>query len=114
MNLLIVESPGKIKKIEAYAGLDFKVMASVGHIRDLPPKDLGVSPPDFRPHYEPTVRGRDVIAKLKAAAKQADKVYLATDPDREGEAIAWHLAEALDLKDPLRITFNEIVRRVSL
>jgi len=108
MNLLIVESPGKIKKIEAYAGPDFKVMASVGHIRDLPPKDLGVSPPDYRPRYEATTRGREVITKLRAAAKKADKVYLATDPDREGEAIAWHLAEALDLKDPLRVTFHEI------
>jgi DNA topoisomerase-1 len=110
MNLIIVESPGKIKKIEAYAGSGFQVEACFGHIRDLPKGDgdLGVGPPDFRPRYVPTDRGKGAIAKLKALAKTAEQVYLATDPDREGEGIAWHLAEVLGLKNPLRISFNEI------
>ncbi|MDR2945264.1 MAG: DNA topoisomerase I, partial [Candidatus Adiutrix sp.] len=108
MNLLIVESPGKVKKIQGFLGGDFKVMASVGHVRDLPQKEIGVAAPDFTPQYAPTERGKEVLAKLTAAVKEAETVYLATDPDREGEAIAWHLAEALKLKDPLRVTYTEI------
>ncbi|MDD4937223.1 MAG: type I DNA topoisomerase [Acidiphilium sp.] len=108
--LVIVESPGKVKKISALLGDGFKVVASVGHVRDLPPKDIGVEPPDFRPHYEPTERGRDVLAKLKREAAAADRVLLATDPDREGEAIAWHLADAMNLRNPQRITFTAITK----
>lgn len=108
MKLLIVESPGKVQKIQSFLGSDWKVTASVGHVRDLPEKELGVAAPDFTPHYVPTVRGKDVLAKLSGMVKSADSVYLATDPDREGEAIAWHLKDALDLKNPKRITYTEI------
>ena len=106
--LVIVESPGKVKKISSILGSGYRVMASVGHVRDLPPKELGIEPPTFNPHYVPTERGRDVLAKLKAAAASASNVLLATDPDREGEAIAWHLADALKLRDAQRITFTAI------
>lgn len=101
--LVIVESPGKVKKISALLGAGYKVVAGVGHVRDLPPKELGIEPPDFRPHYQPTERGRDVLARLKKDVAAADRILLATDPDREGEAIAWHLADALKLRDPQRI-----------
>ena len=110
MNLLIVESPGKVKKIQGFLGSDFKVLASVGHVRDLPEKVMGVSPPDFIPDYVPTDRGKKVLEKLAVAAKNASIVYLATDPDREGEAIAWHLEEALNLKGAKRITYTEITK----
>jgi DNA topoisomerase-1 len=106
--LVIVESPGKVKKISSILGDNYRIVASVGHVRDLPPKELGIEPPHFRPQYEPTERGRDVLAKLKQAVASADRVLLATDPDREGEAIAWHLADALKLKNPQRITFTAI------
>ena len=96
MNLLIVESPGKVKKIQGYLGHSYKVVASVGHVRDLPIKTMGVEPPKFRPRYCVTDRGKDVLAKLSKAVSSAECVYLATDPDREGEAIAWHLEDALD------------------
>lgn len=120
MNLMIVESPNKIKKIESALksiGGSWRVEASVGHVRDLDDEakegDLvsGVSA-DLRPRYCPTERGRSVIAKLKKSIVQADKVYLATDPDREGEAISWHLAQALGLKqgDYVRVTFNEVTK----
>lgn len=108
--LVIVESPGKVKKISQLLGAGFKVSASVGHVRDLPPKELGVEPPDFLPHYQPTERGRDVLARLKKDVAAAERVLLATDPDREGEAIAWHLADALKLRDPQRITFTAITK----
>ena len=111
MNLLIVESPGKVKKILTFLGPSFRVMASVGHVRDLPLKEMGIEPPDFKLKYEPTARGREVLAKLKAAVKDASEVYLATDPDREGEAIAWHLADALKLKSPKRVTYSEITEK---
>lgn len=111
--LVIVESPGKIKKIESFLGAGWRVMASVGHIRDLPQAasdehNIGVMPPDFRPQYVLTERGREVVAKLKAAVASSDVVYLATDADREGEAIAWHLSQALALTNATRITFQEI------
>ncbi|EGC2886890.1 type I DNA topoisomerase [Salmonella enterica subsp. enterica serovar Give] len=106
--LIIVESPGKIKKISAALGADYRVMASVGHVRDLPKNDIAVEPPTFALHYQPTERGRDILAKLKTAVAAADRVILATDPDREGEAIAWHLADALKLKNPDRVTFTAI------
>jgi DNA topoisomerase-1 len=110
MKLLIVESPGKVKKIQSILGTGWKVAASVGHVRDLPEKELGVSLPDFKPDYAPTARGKDVLKRLAALVKTADAVYLATDPDREGEAIAWHLLEALKLKKPLRVTFGSITK----
>lgn len=106
--LLILESPGKVKKVTVVPCPDWKVVASVGHVRDLPVKEMGVAAPDFKPHYQPTERGADVLKRLGALAKQADVVYLATDPDREGEAIAWHVADALKLKDAKRVTYGEI------
>jgi len=111
MKLLIVESPGKVKKIQEFLGPDFRVMASVGHVRDLPDKEIGVELPDFKPVYKPTDWGKEVLAKLAKAAKDAEVVYLATDPDREGEAIAWHLADALKLKKALRVTYTEITEK---
>ncbi|MDR1394781.1 MAG: hypothetical protein LBK52_01235, partial [Deltaproteobacteria bacterium] len=108
MFLLIVESPGKIKKIQSFLGRDWKVAASIGHIRDLPRNQTGVYPPNFVPQYEETERGRKVVSDLKKLVSAAQEVYLATDPDREGEAIAWHLKEALELDNPPRITYTEI------
>lgn len=110
--LVIVESPGKVKKISALLGAGFRVVASVGHVRDLPLRAIGVEPPDFQPRYEPTERGRDVLAKLKREVASADRVLLATDPDREGEAIAWHLADALNLRNAQRITFTAITKEM--
>jgi DNA topoisomerase-1 len=108
MKLLIVESPGKIATLKKYLGPDWEVAASYGHIRDLPVKDIGVTPPTFKPTYEFNERGKSTVAKLKALASRASEVYLASDPDREGEAISWHLAQTLGLKSPKRITFNAI------
>lgn len=105
---MIIESPGKIKKLEAILGGGWKVAASVGHVRDLPEKQMGVEAPEFRPQYELTQRGSSVVAKLKGLVTQADAVYLATDPDREGESISWHLQQCLRLSNPQRVTFNEI------
>jgi DNA topoisomerase IA len=96
MKLFIVESPGKVKNIQGFLGSGWKVAASVGHVRDLPERELGVSVPD----YAPTERGKDVLKRLAALVEEAEAVYLATDPDREGEAIAWHLQDALKLKKP--------------
>lgn len=108
--LVIVESPKKVKTIGPILGDRYTVMASVGHVRDLPSKEMGLEPPTFELSYEATERGRSVLAKLKAAVKEADGVILATDPDREGEAISWHLAEALNLKNPQRVTFTAITK----
>lgn len=109
MRLVIVESPGKVGKIREILGAGHEVVASVGHVRDLPDKgDIGVEPPTFRPRYVLTERGAEVVARLKPAAARAGEVYLATDPDREGEAIAWHLQQSLGLKQPRRVTFPEI------
>lgn len=111
--LVIVESPAKAKTIERYLGKKYKVKASMGHVRDLPKSQMGV---DIQNDYEPkyiTIRGKgSVIKELKAAAKKAKKVFLAADPDREGEAIAWHLAHLLDLNtdSPCRVVFNEITK----
>ena len=112
-NLVIVESPTKVKTIRKFLGSNYEVMASGGHVRDLPKSQLGFDPAnDYEPKYI-TIRGKgETLAALRKAAKKADKVYLATDPDREGEAISWHLAESLKL-DPgkvKRITFNEITK----
>jgi len=111
--LLIVESPSKVKPIQKYLGNDYKVMASVGHVRDLPKSKLGVDiEKDFKPQYINMPDKKDVIKSLKQAAADCDGVYLATDPDREGEAISWHLAQilALDLNEANRVTFNEITK----
>ncbi|PRR84188.1 type I DNA topoisomerase [Clostridium vincentii] len=112
-NLVIVESPAKAKTIQKYLGKNFIVEASMGHVRDLPKSKLGVDIEDnFNPKYI-TIRGKgELITKLKKLAKKADKVYLATDPDREGEAISWHLAYILkiDEESECRIVFNEITK----
>ncbi len=111
--LVIVESPAKVKTIKKFLGPNYEVMASMGHVRDLPKSQIGVSPDnDFEPKYI-TIRGKgDLIASLRKEAKKAEKIYLATDPDREGEAISWHLTYALKLegKKVYRITFNEITK----
>ena len=113
-NLVIVESPAKVKTVKKYLGSNYSVVASKGHICDLPKSSLGVDVDnDFEPNYI-TIRGKgDVLADLKKQAKEADKVFLATDPDREGEAISWHLARALNLdeKKQYRVTFNEITKQ---
>ncbi len=112
-NLVIVESPAKAKTIKKYLGKDFEVVASVGHIRDLPKSKLGVDVDNnFEPSYENKRDKLSLIKELKADAKKADFVYLATDPDREGEAISWHLAHVLDLdiNEPIRVTFSEITK----
>ena len=114
MKLLIVESPNKIRKIKAILGSGWEVAASVGHIRDLPVKELGIEMPGYRPQYELSGRGADVMKTLRSRAKAADEVYLATDPDREGEAIAWHVAEVLRLKNPRRVAFDAITPEVVL
>ena len=111
MKLLIVESPGKVSKLKGFLGQGWDVLASVGHVRDLPDKEIGVASPNFRPTYIPTERGRSVLAKLAKAVKATDEVYLATDPDREGEAIAWHLKDALKLKNEQRVTYAEITEK---
>lgn len=115
-NLVIVESPAKSKTIEKYLGSDYKVLSSKGHIRDLATSGkygFGVDIEDgFKPNYEPIKGKKKDIAELKKEVKNAEKVYLATDPDREGEAISWHLKDALgiDDKDYERIVFNEITK----
>ncbi len=112
-NLVIVESPAKAKTLKKFLGSNYKIEASVGHVRDLPKSDLGV---DIENDYEPryiTIRGKgDILAKLRKDVKNANKVFLATDPDREGEAISWHLKNALKLDEEKasRITFNEITK----
>ncbi len=108
MKLFVVESPGKVKKIQDFLGPSYRVMASFGHVRDLPDKEMGIAPPDFVPEYVATDRGGSILAKLRAAAKDAEEVYLATDPDREGEAIAWHIEDALKLTGARRVSYTEI------
>lgn len=114
-SLVIVESPAKAKTIGKYLGKDFEVKACMGHLRDLPKSVLGVDlEHDFEPVYKPIKGKEDIISDLKKSAKAADTVYLATDPDREGEAISWHLKQLLDLPDEKarRVTFNEITKKV--
>ncbi len=114
-NLVIVESPSKAKTIGKYLGQDYVVKASMGHLRDLPKSTMGVDiEKGFQPEYVPMESKTDVIADLRKAAKKAENVYLATDPDREGEAISWHLKELLNLPDEKthRVTFNEITQKV--
>src|ERR671912_1639874 len=99
-SLVVVESPAKAKTINKYLGKDYKVIASMGHVRDLPKSKLGVDvDDDFEPSYEVIASRKKVLTELKAAAKQADEIFVATDPDREGEAIGWHLAEELGGKN---------------
>ncbi len=118
MKLMIVESPNKIKKIKSILDMlergrgGWEVAASVGHIRDLPVKELGIAMPAYTPVYELTERGGDVVKRLKVQASRAEEVYLATDPDREGEAISWHLKEALHLRNYQRVTFDAITADV--
>ena len=112
--LVIVESPAKVQTIKKFLGSNYEVMASNGHVRDLPKSQMGIGPEtDFEPKYI-TIRGKgEILAKLRKEAKKADKIYLATDPDREGEAISWHLSQALNQepKKMYRITFNEITKQ---
>lgn len=121
MKLMIIESPGKIEKLTPILGAGWKIVASVGHIRDLPRNEMGVSPPNFTPQYEfippqpiPGKPGKfypsskERIATLKQFANSADEIYLATDPDREGESISWHLKESLGLKNPKRVAWGEV------
>ena len=111
--LVVVESPAKAKTIEKFLGKNYSVLASMGHLRDLPKSQFGIDVDnDFEPKYI-NIRGKgDIIKKLKSAAKNADKVFLASDPDREGEAIAWHLAHILNIEnnESCRIIFNEITK----
>ena len=113
-NLVIVESPAKVKTIKKFLGKNYEVMASNGHVRDIPKSQMGFDPDnDFEPKYI-TIRGKgELLAALRKEVKKADKIYLATDPDREGEAISWHLTKALNLEDKkvYRITFNEITKK---
>ncbi|HLA78305.1 MAG TPA: DNA topoisomerase, partial [Vicinamibacteria bacterium] len=114
-NLVIVESPAKAKTINKYLGRDFLVKASMGHVRDLPKKTLGVDVKrGFEPTYEALPTRKKVIDELKAAAKDATTIFLAADPDREGEAICWHLSEELGAraqKKVRRVVFNEITKK---
>src|SRR5271167_2076869 len=112
-NLVIVESPAKAKTINKYLGPDFEVVASKGHVRDLPKSRFGIDiEKGWIPTYRPLKDRKDVLQALKKQAAKAGTVYLAPDPDREGEAIAWHLKEALGLEEErtLRVTFNEITK----
>src|SRR5580704_18003023 len=111
-HLVIVESPAKAKTINKYLGDDYVVKASMGHVRDLPSKGMGVDLKTFQPDYEVLESRSKVIGELKKLAKESDKIYLATDLDREGEAIAWHLKEALGIPDERvnRVIFNAITK----
>ncbi len=114
-NLVIVESPSKAKTIGKYLGPDYRVEACMGHLRDLPKSKMGVDlEHDFEPDYQPLASKAAIISELRSASKAAKHIYLATDPDREGEAISWHLKELLELPDDKteRVTFNEITKNV--
>lgn len=115
-NLVIVESPAKAKTIQKYLGKDFSVKSSFGHIRDLPKKGMGINLETFTPDYEVSADKKKIVTELKQAVKKADMVWLASDEDREGEAIAWHLAEELKLKSDKtkRIVFHEITKKAIL
>ena len=107
-NLVIVESPAKAKTIQKYLGKDFEVKSSFGHIRDLPKKGMGIDLQTFTPDYEVSSDKKKIVSELKEAAKKAETIWLASDEDREGEAIAWHLAQELKLNDKntKRIVFH--------
>lgn len=89
MKLMIIESPGKVQKLTSILGADYKIVASIGHVRDLPTDDIAVSAPDFRPTYVLSERGQSVVERIKHLVSSADEILLATDPDREGESISW-------------------------
>lgn len=108
--LVIVESPNKIKKIQKFLGQEYLVKSSVGHIRDLPPNEMGVSAPNHQPIFRISKGKSNVVKDLKRFAEQASEIYLATDPDREGEAIAWHLSQVLGKRQYKRVVFNEITK----
>ena len=112
-NLVILESPSKALTVKGYLGSNYKVVASIGHVRDLPKSTLGVDIDNgFEAHYI-SIRGKgDLIKEIKKEAKNANKIFLATDPDREGEAIAWHLASTLGIpvEKTQRICFNEVTK----
>ncbi|MDP2741557.1 MAG: toprim domain-containing protein, partial [bacterium] len=111
MDLIIVESPTKGDTIGKFLGKDYKVLSSYGHVRDLPRKELGVNVENnFEPKYVIPTKAKKTVSLLKKESALADNTILATDEDREGEAIAWHLAEALKLKKPKRIVFHEITK----
>jgi DNA topoisomerase-1 len=114
-SLVVVESPAKAKTINKYLGKDYKVIASMGHVRDLPKSKLGVDvDEDFEPTYEVIASRKKVLKELKDEAKKATTIFMATDPDREGEAIGWHLAEELgasNKKKIRRLMFNEITKK---
>ena len=121
MNVVVVESPAKAKTINKYLGKDYTVLASYGHIRDLPSKDGSVEPDqDFAMHYQNDAKSAKHIKAIADALKDADNLYLATDPDREGEAIAWHVMKVMEEKKKLsntkvsRVVFNEITKRAVL
>tara|TARA_B100000427_G_scaffold9887_1_gene8462 strand:+ start:386 stop:802 length:417 start_codon:yes stop_codon:yes gene_type:complete len=121
MNLVIVESPAKAKTINKYLGTDYKVLASYGHIRDLPSKNGSVDPDkNFEMQWELDSFSKKYLKEITDAAKESDKIILATDPDREGEAIAWHVKQVLDDKKLLkgkkleRVVFNEITKNAVL
>ena len=116
MRLLIIESSGKVKELTKILGEGWKVVASLGHIRDLPDDAMGVEAPMFTPHYVLSERGAEVIAKLRKEVERAEAIYLATDPDREGEAISWHVQDLLAKRKALpksveRVTFNAITKQ---
>lgn len=111
MKLLIVESPKKAKQIQKYLDGSWKLAASFGHIRDLPLKEMGVEAPDFRPSYVIPERSRPHVDKLKSLVKQASIVYLAADMDREGEAIAWHIAQVTKPAKFYRVRYAEVTKQ---
>jgi len=115
-NLVIVESPAKAKTLQQFLGKDYEVMSSYGHIRDLKKKDFSVNLDDFTPQYEIPADKAELVSNLKKAAKKAESVWLASDEDREGEAIAWHLAYVLglDVEQTKRIVFHEITKNAIL
>ena len=115
-NLVIVESPAKAKTIEKFLGQDFKVMSSYGHIRDLKKKEISINMDNLEPDYEIPEEKRKLVADLKAKAKKAQTIWLASDEDREGEAISWHLCEVLGLDEEKtnRIVFHEITKSAIL
>lgn len=108
MKLVIIESPGKIEELKKILGSEYKLAACYGHIRDLPLNEMGVHPPDFIPHYVITESGERTVAGLKKLCAQADEVYLATDQGKEGEAISWHLQQALELKNYIRVSWKTV------
>src|SRR6056297_1733001 len=115
MKLILVESPTKSKTLTKFLNNEYKILSTKGHIRDLPQKKLGVNVEDnFKPNYVTPKRQKKTIKKLKKEAKKADKIILSTDPDREGEAISWHLKEALNLDSYQRVSFHEITKQAIL